>query len=265
MRNLYFFLLAGVLGAIAFPSEHQFAYSASINPTGYFSPYTGHFDYWTRCADDHYDLERRISYCKSILSDGRHSQLEVLTEIGNAYFAARKYNDALANYRDALRYDDSPCVPQGRCYGLRANEGLEESLVLSGQFDPAMDHVNARIKNDAYPAEPYDQRCWLRAIAGKDLDLALADCNQALKIDARDATALDSRGLVNFKLNKLTEALADYDAALDRDSHLAGAWYVRGIIKLRNGNADAGNDDIETSKKRDSTVAERYADYGVTP
>ena len=217
-----------------------------------------HFDYWERCASSHYDLDRRISYCKSILADGRHSQMDVLTEIGNAYFAARKYPEALENYKEALKNED----PE---YSARASEGLEQSLLLSGQFDPAIDHVSARIKVSPRFAEPYDERCWLRAIAGKDLDAAVADCNEALKIDPHDASALASRALANFKLDKLAEAQADYDAALDRDSHLAGAWYVRGIIKLRSGNTDAGNNDIETSKKRDPTVAERFPDYGVKP
>lgn len=103
MRCLYVAVLAGVLCTILCPCVDQFAHSASINPNGYFSPYTGHFDYWARCADDHYDLERRISYCKSILDDGRHNRAAVLTEIGNAYLHARKYADAVSNYNAALR------------------------------------------------------------------------------------------------------------------------------------------------------------------
>lgn len=225
-----------------------------------------HFDFWDRCSSSHYELERRIAYCKSILGDGRHSELAVVTEIGNAYFAARKYVDAAASYREALTHDNPRANGRDDSSDItRANDGLEEALVLAGQYDSAIDHANARVKNYPAFAGTYDERCWLRAIAEKDLDSAMADCNEALTIDPRNASALDSRGLVNFKLNKLAEARADYDAALDRDSHLAGAWYVRGIIKLRNGSTDAGNDDIESARKRDPAVADRFADYGVKP
>lgn len=67
-----------------------------------------------------------------------------------------------------------------------------------------------------------------RALAGQ-LDAAPADCNEAVRLDRQSAHALDSRGLVHFKLNRLAEASADCDAPLQIDPKYAHALYGRGV------------------------------------
>jgi tetratricopeptide (TPR) repeat protein len=137
--------------------------------------------------------------------------------------------------------------------------------VLDGKYDAAMAAADEDIKTKPKSANPYNQRCWLRAIAGRDLDEALADCNQALAIEEHDAGIFDSRGLVEFKLGKLKEARADYDSALDLAPRMQTSLFVRGIIELRNGNTEAGNADIDAAEKREPLIASRFAAYGVSP
>jgi tetratricopeptide (TPR) repeat protein len=230
-----------------------------------FSRLDERFDYWGRCSSKRYDLEHRLSYCKSILADGRHRAVEVLTEIGNAYFEAGKYPEAIASYENALAHEDAMYVNKLDEYRTAASARLEEALVLSGQFDAAIEHVNARLKDSPDDIQLYNQRCRLRAIAGKELDSALADCNEALKRQPDNPDTLDSRGLVNFKLGNLVGARADYDAALHKSEDMASSRYMRGIIELRNGDTSAGNDDIDTAKQRDPVIAALYAHYGVEP
>jgi tetratricopeptide (TPR) repeat protein len=136
---------------------------------------------------------------------------------------------------------------------------------LSGQFDAAIDHVNTRIRNNPDAAMLYNQRCWLRAIAGRELDSALADCNEALKREPDSAAALDSRGLANFKLGKLNEADADYQAVLKKNEKKPSSLYVRGILRLRSGDAERGKEDLAAAEKIDPMIAARFADYGVKP
>lgn len=230
-----------------------------------FSRLDERFDYWGRCSSERYDLEHRLSYCKSILTDGRHRAVAVQTEIGNAYFDAGKYPEAIASYEDALAHEDAMYVNKLDGYRTAANARLEESLVLSGQFDAAIEHVNARLKAPPDDIQLYNQRCWLRAIAGKELDSALVDCNEALKRQPDNPDTLDSRGLVNFKLGNLAGARADYDAALHKREDMANSRYMRGIIELRSGDTGAGNDDMDSAKKHNPVIAALYAHYGVEP
>ena len=57
-------------------------------------------------------------------------------------------------------------------------------------------------------------RCWARALLGQDLDKALADCNQALRLSPKTAMMLDSRGLVRLRRGEFDSAIRDYDDAL---------------------------------------------------
>jgi tetratricopeptide (TPR) repeat protein len=47
-----------------------------------------------------------------------------------------------------------------------------------------------------------------------DLQAALKDCNEALRLRPNFVDALDSRGLVNLKSGQTKNAIADFDAAL---------------------------------------------------
>ncbi len=41
--------------------------------------------------------------------------------------------------------------------------------------------------------DAYGNRCYVRAIAGRDLPLALADCNEALRLKPNEADTMNSR------------------------------------------------------------------------
>jgi tetratricopeptide (TPR) repeat protein len=108
----------------------------------------------------------------------------------------------------------------------------------------------------------YDARCSSRSIMNQ-LDLALADCNAALKIAPRDPDALDSRGFVYLRLGRFDEAIIDYNAALGVRPAFQNALFGRGIAKLRKGDTSGGNADIAAAKAIEAEVAERFSEYGV--
>ena len=101
-------------------------------------------------------------------------------------------------------------------------------------------------------------------MVGSDLQAALADCNESLRLKPDDANTLNSRGLVQLKLGAYDRAIADYSAAIAQNAKDAGSLYARGIAKLKSGDTDAGNADIAAAKAIKSDVPEEYAGYGVT-
>jgi tetratricopeptide (TPR) repeat protein len=112
-------------------------------------------------------------------------------------------------------------------------------------------------------AAAWSGRCWSRAIIGQ-LDPALADCNEALRLESSPGT-LERRALVYLKSGQLDKAIADYDAALKTNPRLAGALYGRGLARLRKGDTAAGNADIAAAKEIDPRIVDVFAGNNVSP
>jgi len=134
-----------------------------------------------------------------------------------------------------------------------------------GDHERAIADYTAGIKMDSNNSRLWGQRCWSRAVVGKQLREALDDCNKANGLSPKIPQIFGYRGLVYFKLGQFDKALADYDAALalTKDPNHADWLYSRGVSKLRKGDATGGNADIESAKTIKADIAEEYAKYGI--
>ncbi len=92
---------------------------------------------------------------------------------------------------------------------------------------------------------------------------ALGDCNQALRLRAGDANALDSRGLVYLKMRSPDLALADYDAALKSDPKRAHWLYGRSLARRMKGDRAGADADLAGALRGDPGIVAKYATYGV--
>jgi tetratricopeptide (TPR) repeat protein len=109
-----------------------------------------------------------------------------------------------------------------------------------------------------------NDRCWARAVAMIDLDAALDDCNEALRLMPDFVPALDSRAFLHLRGGRFQEAITDYDAAIQGSPQDSWSLYGRGIAKLRMGDSAGGQADIEASKGVQDVAAE-FAAYGFAP
>jgi tetratricopeptide (TPR) repeat protein len=107
----------------------------------------------------------------------------------------------------------------------------------------------------------WNGRCWTRAIVG-ELQAALADCNEALRLKPDVAATLDSRGLTYLKMGQWDSAIDDYSSALRLDPKLASSLYGRGLAKLKKGDTSGGNADIAAAKAILSNIVGEFARYG---
>jgi len=150
--------------------------------------------------------------------------------------------------------------------------GSDRRLQLGGLFD-TLDKPEAAIANydawlrmhgeDADRATAFNGRCWARALLNRELDRALSDCNTALRLRPGTAAFLDSRALVQLRLDKVDRALADYDAAIAVAPRNAWTLYLRGIALARAGKADAAAADRKAALAINPGVAKRAARYGL--
>ena len=138
--------------------------------------------------------------------------------------------------------------------------------------DPAVVQLDlwvAAHEEDARLPEALNSRCWIRALSGRDLPLALKDCDMALKRATKAtpfyAHVLDSRGLVRLRLGDYDHSLADFDASLKINPKNAWSWYARGIDKLHKQDQSGGQADIAQATALWPAVAEAFGKRGMAP
>jgi tetratricopeptide (TPR) repeat protein len=173
-----------------------------------------------------------------------------------AYFDARLYASAIADLTDALRLkpDDSEALE---------NRGL--AFLALGDFRHAIHDFDRVVDLKPSSADALRERCWARAVSGRDLDDALADCDQALTLKPGDATARDARCFVEYRTAAYAAAIADCTAVLAANPKHASPLYLRGLAKLKTNDATGGKADITAAKALDPSIADTYTAYGVKP
>ncbi len=121
-----------------------------------------------------------------------------------------------------------------------------------GDYDAA---ARIDLKNPSYQ----NSRCWGRALAGLELDVALNACNQALSpASPQRAAYLDSRGRAHLARKEYADAMSSYDAALLIEPKMSSALYGRGLARKQL-NQPSGEDDIRAALQLDSTAAKNFS------
>ena len=146
---------------------------------------------------------------------------------------------------------------------LEAAPGAANLLSLRGQVRVAVgDTEGGRADFAALRAEdPNDPNllnnvCWAQALAGFDLDQALADCDGAMA--AGEAAYIDSRAMVLLQMGRYAEARSEYERALVGDPRQAASIYGLGMARLALGD-EGGREDLARGRARDVDVAEDFA------
>jgi tetratricopeptide (TPR) repeat protein/predicted aspartyl protease len=122
---------------------------------------------------------------------------------------------------------------------------------------------------DSRMPEALSNRCWMRALLGQDLDTALNDCNIALKLSGKSApfTAriLNSRGLVRLRRGEYDKSLADYDDSMKLNPKDAWVLYGRGIDKVRQGKSAEGEADMAAATALWPPIEDEFKSHGIAP
>src|SRR5262249_49417167 len=104
---------------------------------------------------------------------------------GIVYSKMKDFDRAIGDYSEAIRLDPT----YAEAYEDRGDAWLEKK-----DYDRAAADYGEAIR--LFPGNPtyLNDRCWARALAGRDLPQALSDCDQALRIRPSYGSALKSRG-----------------------------------------------------------------------
>lgn len=118
---------------------------------------------------------------------------------------------------------------------------------------------------DVAMAEALNGRCWTRGLANTELDLAMADCDRAIRLTRKASGVVDSRALIWFRKGDLARARADYDAAIAADPKAASSLFMRAVVEAKAGDKPASEKDLAAAKALNKDSGELFADWGIKP
>ena len=113
------------------------------------------------------------------------------------------------------------------------------------------------------------RRCLDRALQSQDLSDALSDCSTAFRhVDKKNPNSsnlLVDRSIVRLRTGNLDKAISDCDDALKMMPKNARALYVRGVVESRKNMKAQGDADVASAKSLDPKVAEVFEHFGIVP
>ena len=173
---------------------------------------------------------------------------------GIAYRNLGKYAEAIADYDQAITLDPQDAVAY-------YNRGI--AYVDWGKYAEAVADFTQAITLDPKNAVSYYNRGNAYADLGKYAE-AIADYTQAIALDPKDAGAYNNRGNAYADLGKYAEAIADYDQAIALDPKYARAYNNRGIAYADWGKYPEAIVDYTQAIALDPKNAAAYNNRGIT-
>ena len=163
---------------------------------------------------------------------------------------------ARADFEAALSQDSTLRLQIANDY---SGEGdFEDAVALFGALLASKPNAENRLW-------ALEGRCWSRALWNRDLDNALADCDQALAPPYSSwPPALDGRAMVRFRMRQYDRALQDYDRVIKVGYRTAWAYYGRGLTLIALGRITEGQADLTAASDLDSKLAVTAKGYGLT-
>ncbi|MDE0158754.1 MAG: tetratricopeptide repeat protein [Candidatus Dadabacteria bacterium] len=117
-------------------------------------------------------------------------------------------------------------------------------------IEKAMKDYDEAIKLDPRCTEAYNNRGSAKSHLGKHEE-AIKDYDQAIKLDPQDGMTYYNRGKAKSSLGKHEEAIKDYDQALESGPKAAVAYYSRGMAKAELGRHKEAQKDFSEARRLD--------------
>ena len=151
----------------------------------------------------------------------------------------------------------------GETARMRAGALINRALAYraKGELDRAIADYSEAIRLDPRYADAY----YNRAIAFKakgDLDRAIADYNEAIRLNPRDALAYNNRGIAYQAKGDFAGAIIEYDEAIRLDPGNALAHYNRAIAYRSVGDLERAIADYDAAIRLDPARSLAYSQRG---
>lgn len=115
-------------------------------------------------------------------------------------------------------------------YMSRAQFYLEKGDTLKAVAD-----IDKAISIDKYMSGAYAQRAIIKVLYDADYDSALADMNEALRLDPKEVSYYFNRARIKYHQDDLQGAMDDYDYILQLEPGNTMTHYNRGLLRMQVG------------------------------
>ena len=130
-----------------------------------------------------------------------------------------------------------------------------------GKYEEAIADYNEAIRINPESAEAYYNRGTTKDLLGRHEE-ALEDYNEAIRINPESAEAYYNRGTTKDVLGRHEEALEDYNEATRVNPQFAQAYYNRGNAKDALGRHEEALEDYDEAIRINSQYAQAYCNRG---
>ncbi len=147
-----------------------------------------------------------------------------------------------------LEFDQAHALlDQAKANGL-TNTNIDslriEVLQAEGQFDEALTVMDGLVEEEPESAAYLADRCLIRMMEARDLDLALEDCTNMIEIAKRSAYYHFLRALVHYRMGNYQLARADLDKSIRAGDSNSYAYKLRSATHSKLGNTRLAKDDL---------------------
>ena len=143
-----------------------------------------------------------------------------------------------------------------KLYYQRGNAKLMQS-----DYRKAIEDYTLSLEIVKHEPSALHERCWARAVLNIELENALSDCNESLRLKPNDPETLAGRGYLYLKLGFLRTAILDYNAAIEGQPNTASFHYGRATAKLHSGDMDGADADFLVARALDPKIDAVFARY----
>ncbi|MBL6854604.1 MAG: hypothetical protein ISS15_09410 [Alphaproteobacteria bacterium] len=210
---------------------------------------------YLRCGKATLDFEARIVACKQLVRD-KGADSYAGSMLGKIYLEQGDMEKAHAVY-------DQMVANSGRDPWAWAQRGA--FFVAAGDPNSAMKDAEAAFAAAPQTPAAFTARCFVRAIANRELEAGLADCDAAFAKAPVDADMLSTKGLILYRMGRFSDAVDALTSAIRKDFDRVDAWsrYLRGLAKRAQGNSANGDSDIDAAALIDPHISDLLDRYGV--